>query len=130
MIEDRTLARVFRQARREDERRAPRLADVLGRQGPPCSRRTAGALRGRLATAAVLLALLALAITSLRVPEPADLPATPDAKAFSSQSRWIGPTDFLLQPPSPELWRTTPSIGRPLPALEAGSAEPTKGART
>lgn len=130
MIDDRELARLFQGARHDDERRAPGWSQLQARPAPLGPSRPARALRWRLASALALLVLFALAVRVVREPAPAASSPTPEAKAFSSQPRWVGPTDFLLEPPSPQLWRSTPTIGRPLPALEAGSAEPTKGTRT
>jgi hypothetical protein len=131
MTDDHKLTRLFEEARREDEARAPQLSELLARP-PRLESNTSPSAARRLAPIFATLALLGLALAIFRPKEPvAPPPATaPAVEAFLSQPRWDAPTDFLLEPPSGELWSTTPSIGTTVPEIDAGSPEPKKGTRT
>ncbi|HEY7370492.1 MAG TPA: hypothetical protein VIA29_11425 [Thermoanaerobaculia bacterium] len=131
MTHDRKLTRLFEEARREDEARAPELSELMARPRR-LEPETAPSAARRLAPILATLALLALALAIFRSEDPVSPPppATPAAEAFLSQPRWHAPTDFLLEPPSGELWSSTPSIGTTVPEIDAGSPEPKKGTRT
>lgn len=132
MTDDPKLTRLFEEARREDEARAPQYSALMARPRRIESETAPSAAR-RLAPILATLALLGLALAVFRPKDPVSPPppeTAPAVEAFLSQPRWDAPTDFLLEPPSGELWSSTPSIGTTVPEIDAGSPEPKKGTRT
>ena len=126
MTGERRLRELFESARRRDEASAPRFLEVLRRERPT-ERAVRIPLAARLATIAIVLALIGLLAVSGRVARPTAVP--PVTGELLSSARWSGPTDFLLATPGGDLLRSTPRIGAPMP-FDSVSSESPKGIRT
>ena len=126
MTGERRLRELFESARRRDEASAPRFLEVLRRERPT-ERAVRIPLAARLATIAIVLALIGLLAVSRRVARPTVVP--PVTSELLSSARWSGPTDFLLATPGRDLLRSTPRIGVPMP-FDSVSSESPKGIRT
>jgi len=109
MEEDRELARLFEDLRRQDEASAPSFRETLERpRARPLPSRKFGATA--FAASVALLALSATAVLLSRRSLPAPRPPT-----YVALGHWKSPTGFLLRAPGAELLGSVPSVGRPMP---------------
>jgi hypothetical protein len=99
---DDDLRRLFDEARRADEEKAPPFRIVLGRPGSRA--RVERIPLGILAAAAAILAF-AVSLALFRPEPPAPIRI----------ADWRSPTDFLLAPPYPDLFGSPPSLPEPVP---------------
>ena len=110
-MSDERLRRAFRELRERETAWSPPFRSLTSPERRPSTRRL------WIARASVLLLL----VGALLLPWP--------KKPASSESvaDWTSPTDFLLEPPAPELLESVPEIFEPVPDYSDALAAPEKG---
>ena len=101
---ERELRERFGRLREEERGAAPEWRALLRRPAKEPAPRMAGPRLGRLVLAALALAVVAIALSRFRRPDPRY------AIDLSSTS-WHGPPDFLLLLPDDQTLRTVPRLG-------------------
>jgi hypothetical protein len=107
---DNTIKDLFRQLRREDERRAPSFNLLVSR----VRQRTATVRRlpivARLAGAVAGIALTSFTLVSVR-PSPMDQEFARIVETGKPVAQWRAATDVLLKSPNARLLRSVPKLG-------------------
>jgi hypothetical protein len=80
-----------------------------------------------LAAATLLAVIVGLVVLESKHPPPvARRPVSVPSSAQVSLERWQSPTDFLLDTPASELWRSLPQLTEPLPASPPTDSQSSK----
>jgi hypothetical protein len=110
-MNDERLRRAFRELREQETAWSPPFRSLSSPKRRPSARKL------WIARASVLLLLVGALLISW------------PKKPASSESiaDWTSPTDFLLEPPAPELLESVPEIFEPVPDYSDALASPEKG---
>ena len=107
---DNTIKDLFRQLRREDERRAPSFDLLVSRVRQSVSSVRRMPFAARLAGAIAGIALTSFTLVSVR-PPAADREFARTVEAGKPVAQWRAQTDVLLKSPSARLLRSVPKLG-------------------